>query len=132
MDVAVLTSDSEGLSNVILEAMAASLIHEHRNELAAVIVEPFQRLLPPKPGFLQERLYAGVAAGTAAVGFQDITSGSNGAYSAGPGWDACTGLGSPDGPALVTLFSGAASATGTTAGTTGGEGASAGTGSSAG
>jgi kumamolisin len=85
-----------------------------------------------KPGFLQERLYAGVAAGTAAVGFRDITSGSNGAYSAGPGWDACTGLGSPDGPALVTLFSGAASATGTTAGTTGGEGASAGTGSSAG
>ena len=33
--------------------MAASLIHEHRDELAGVIVEPFQRLLPPKPGFLQ-------------------------------------------------------------------------------
>ena len=29
--------------------------------------------------------------------FHDITSGNNGAYSAGPGWDACTGLGSPDG-----------------------------------
>jgi kumamolisin len=28
---------------------------------------------------------------------QDIVSGSNGAYSAGPGWDACTGLGSPNG-----------------------------------
>ncbi len=34
-------------------ALAASLIHEHRNELAGVIVEPFQRLLPPKPGFLE-------------------------------------------------------------------------------
>jgi glutamate-1-semialdehyde 2,1-aminomutase len=34
-------------------AMAASLIHEHHNELGGVIVEPFQRLLPPKPGFLQ-------------------------------------------------------------------------------
>ena len=34
-------------------AMAQSLIHEHRDELAGVIVEPFQRLLPPKPGFLQ-------------------------------------------------------------------------------
>ena len=33
--------------------MAASLIHEHRDELAGVIVEPFQRLLPPQPGFLQ-------------------------------------------------------------------------------
>jgi kumamolisin len=29
--------------------------------------------------------------------FNDVTSGNNGAYSAGPGWDACTGLGSPDG-----------------------------------
>ncbi len=29
--------------------------------------------------------------------FHDIVSGSNGAYSARPGWDACTGLGSPDG-----------------------------------
>jgi glutamate-1-semialdehyde 2,1-aminomutase len=33
--------------------MAESLIKEHKDELAGVIVEPFQRLLPPKPGFLQ-------------------------------------------------------------------------------
>ncbi len=33
--------------------------------------------------------------------FRDITSGSNGAYQAGPGWDACTGLGSPNGEALL-------------------------------
>jgi glutamate-1-semialdehyde 2,1-aminomutase len=33
--------------------LAASLIREHRDELAGVIVEPFQRLIPPKPGFLQ-------------------------------------------------------------------------------
>lgn len=32
--------------------------------------------------------------------FNDTISGSNGAYSAGPGWDACTGLGSPKGTAL--------------------------------
>jgi kumamolisin len=36
-----------------------------------------------------------------AGGFRDIVEGSNGAYSAGPGWDACTGLGSPDGIALL-------------------------------
>ena len=53
-------------------------------------------------GLLQPRLYAGVTAGTAAPGFRDITSGGNGAYSAGPGWDACTGLGVPDGTALLT------------------------------
>jgi kumamolisin len=33
--------------------------------------------------------------------FRDITSGSNGAYAAGPGWDPCTGLGSPDGEVLL-------------------------------
>jgi len=33
--------------------LAASLVREHQEELAAVIVEPFQRLLKPRPGFLQ-------------------------------------------------------------------------------
>lgn len=32
---------------------AASIVKEHAEELGAIIVEPFQRLLPPKPGFLQ-------------------------------------------------------------------------------
>ncbi len=36
--------------------------------------------------------------------FHDITHGNNGAYSAGKGWDACTGLGSPDGQALLTVL----------------------------
>src|SRR6185312_1288008 len=30
-----------------------SLVKEHREELAGVIVEPFQRIIPPDPGFLQ-------------------------------------------------------------------------------
>lgn len=34
-------------------------------------------------------------------GFHDITSGNNGRYAARPGWDACTGLGSPRGEALL-------------------------------
>jgi kumamolisin len=42
-------------------------------------------------GLIAPLLYANPAA------LHDITSGNNGAYSAGPGWDACTGLGSPDG-----------------------------------
>jgi len=33
--------------------MVDGLIKEHRDELAGVIVEPFQRLIPPQPGFLQ-------------------------------------------------------------------------------
>ena len=31
----------------------ASLIREHNHELAGIIVEPFQRLIPPAPGFLK-------------------------------------------------------------------------------
>lgn len=32
---------------------ARSLIAEHHDELGAIILEPFQRLIPPAPGFLQ-------------------------------------------------------------------------------
>lgn len=46
-------------------------------------------------GLLQPVLYGNPR------GFRDITTGSNGAYTAGPGWDACTGLGVPDGTALL-------------------------------
>jgi kumamolisin len=56
-------------------------------------------------GLLQPLLYAGLTAGTPAAGFQDITSGNNGAYTAAPGWDACTGLGSPNGTALLAVLS---------------------------
>jgi kumamolisin len=58
-----------------------------------------------KLGLLQPLIYANVKAGTAAQGFNDIVSGNNGAYQAGPGWDACTGLGSPNGTDLLTLLS---------------------------
>jgi glutamate-1-semialdehyde 2,1-aminomutase len=33
-------------------AVVESLVREHRDELAGVIVEPFQRIIPPAPGFL--------------------------------------------------------------------------------
>ena len=53
-------------------------------------------------GLIQPALYADVTPGTAVPWLNDITSGCNGAYNAAPGWDACTGLGTPNGPALVT------------------------------
>jgi len=34
-------------------AAADAMVREHRDELAGVIVEPFQRIIPPMPGFLQ-------------------------------------------------------------------------------
>jgi kumamolisin len=36
--------------------------------------------------------------------FNSITSGNNGAYTVGPGWSACTGLGSPIGAAIAAAF----------------------------
>ncbi len=57
-------------------------------------------------GLIQPALYASVTPGAAVPGFRDITSGNNGAYTAGPGWDACSGLGSPDGTALLTRLEG--------------------------
>jgi kumamolisin len=56
-------------------------------------------------GLLQPLIYKGVTRGVAAAGFNDIVEGSNGAYKAGSGWDACTGLGSPNGTALLSLLS---------------------------
>lgn len=46
-------------------------------------------------GFVNPTLY------TDKADLRDITQGNNGAYSAGPGWDACTGLGSPNGQKLA-------------------------------
>jgi kumamolisin len=57
-------------------------------------------------GLIQPLLYAGVSPGNDVPGFRDITSGDNGAYTAGPGWDSCTGLGVPDGTALLTRLQG--------------------------
>jgi kumamolisin len=67
-------------------------------------------------GFANPALYATPSA------LRDITSGSNGAYNAAPGWDACTGLGSPNGAAVVQALSGSSSGTGTTGGTGSGGG----------
>ena len=53
-------------------------------------------------GFGHPRLYALLNS----TAFHDITQGSNGAYSAGPGWDACTGLGSPMGSTLAKQLGG--------------------------
>ena len=67
---------------------------------AALITLVNQKLGNPA-GYLNPLLYANAAAGGA---FTDIVSGDNGAYQAGPGWDPCTGLGSPDGTVLADLL----------------------------
>jgi kumamolisin len=63
-----------------------------------------------KFGLLQPLIYVGAIPGAGHQGFNDITRGSNGAYSAGPGWDACSGLGSPIGGTLLSIVSASATA----------------------
>ncbi len=60
-------------------------------------------------GLVQPLLYAAepTQAVSTSSGFRDITQGNNGAYAAGPGWDACTGLGVPIGSKLAHLLSAA-------------------------
>jgi kumamolisin len=69
--------------------------------LWAALVSRLAEATGQRFGLIQTLLYASVSPGTAVSGFHDITSGNNGAYTAGPGWDACSGLGSPDGTALL-------------------------------
>ena len=54
-------------------------------------------------GFLNPLLYGSLAGRGL---FNDIVSGNNGSYSAGPGWDPCTGWGSPIGSKLLTALGG--------------------------
>jgi kumamolisin len=74
--------------------------------LWAALVARLAQATGKRFGLLQPLLYAGVSPGVSVAGFHDITSGNNGAYAAGPGWDACTGLGSPDGTALLNRLQG--------------------------
>jgi kumamolisin len=73
--------------------------------LWAALVALINQQLGKPVGFLNGALY-----GTAETALNDITSGNNGAYKAGPGWDACTGLGSPNGQRLLNSLRGATGA----------------------
>ena len=75
--------------------------------LWAALVCRLAEALGRPPGLLQPTLYEGVAAGQPAPGFRDITTGGNGGYRAAAGWDPCTGLGVPDGSALLARLRGA-------------------------
>ena len=52
-------------------------------------------------GFINPLIYQNAAK---VADFNDVTSGNNGAYTAGPGWDACTGFGSPIGAQVAAVL----------------------------
>ncbi|MDR5838335.1 S53 family peptidase [Caballeronia sp. LZ034LL] len=59
--------------------------------LWAALIARLNALNGSPAGFVNPKLYK------AETAFHDITEGNNGTFSASAGWDACTGLGSPDG-----------------------------------
>ena len=69
--------------------------------LWAGLIALLNQQLNKRLGFVNPALYALPEPNN---GFNDITQGNNGSYSAGPGWDATTGLGSPTGTTLATLL----------------------------
>ena len=69
--------------------------------LWAGLVALLNQQLNTRLGFINPLIYALPEPNN---GFNDITEGNNGDYSAGPGWDPCTGLGSPIGTTLATLL----------------------------
>ena len=76
--------------------------------LLALINEQLQKQFSKTAGHINPIVYAQ----DAVAAFRDITTGNNdvegklrGEYSAGPGWDACSGLGVPDGAKLLRLLS---------------------------
>jgi kumamolisin len=69
--------------------------------LWAGLIALMNQKLGQSVGFLNPKLYSTAVA----QAMRDITNGNNGAFTAGPGWDACTGLGSPNGVPLAAVLS---------------------------
>jgi kumamolisin len=69
--------------------------------LWAGLIALFNQKMGKSVGFLNPFLYQNYQSLQQAKALRDVTTGNNGSYTAGPGWDACTGLGTPDGTLLL-------------------------------
>lgn len=70
--------------------------------LWAGLLARINQLIAKPAGYLNPLLYSAKEAAT----FHEITSGNNDGYSAGPGWNPCTGLGTPNGMSLLSALKG--------------------------
>jgi kumamolisin len=66
--------------------------------LWAALLTRLNQLAGKPAGLINPKLYQ------APTALRDVTSGNNGDFAAAAGWDACTGLGSPNGAALRTVI----------------------------
>jgi kumamolisin len=103
-----------GIPDIAIDASPRSgysiLVHGLRENLGgttaaaplwAGLIALINQALGRNVGYINPTIYTKF--GPAKV-FRDVTVGNNGAYSAGPGWDAVTGWGSPDGRKLLRAF----------------------------
>jgi kumamolisin len=72
--------------------------------LWAGIIAVANQKLNKRLGFVNPSLYSSLTFNGTNKPFHDITSGNNGYYSAKAGWDACTGLGSPNVQNLISYL----------------------------
>lgn len=79
-------------TNVSLSGTSAS------TPLWAALISCVNQGTGRRAGLLHEMLYGPLLAAGA---LNDVTAGDNGAYRASAGWDTCTGLGSPNGTAIL-------------------------------
>ena len=68
--------------------------------LWSALLARVNQLVGKPVGYIHPQLYQNPEA------LRDITQGNNGDFAATPGWDACTGLGSPDGQKVAAIFTG--------------------------
>jgi subtilase family serine protease len=112
-DLSALADPGTGFIQYWTGTAAGTCIHECNNGwesiggtsvaaplVSALVAVAAQACDVPRLGFVNPSLYA-----MASTGFVDVTTGSNdlynvGGYSAGPGYDEASGLGSPDGAAF--------------------------------
>jgi kumamolisin len=65
--------------------------------LWAALIARLNQALNTRLGFVNPALYQLASSSS----FHDVKAGNNGDYKATPGWDACTGLGTPDGEQIL-------------------------------
>ena len=70
--------------------------------LMAALILLLRQETGKRPGFVQPQWYSTLTSRPDPPAFTPVDGGSNGAYRAGPGWNACAGLGSPVGTNLTT------------------------------
>ena len=101
-DVSGLADPETGVVVITLDGQHLAVIGgtSATSPMWAALVARLNQGLRLRLGFLNPLLYRFLHYAV----LRDITVGNNGAYHAVPGWDACTGLGSPDGINMMTAL----------------------------